>query len=263
METRSALMVPIKLEERVLGVAQVMSHRADAYADHHLRILEALMAQVAAASRNAFLYQQAREEIAERRRVELENLRLLREAEATALQQRTFLREILAGLTEGRLRLCDTPADLPEPLAPACGPLPLTAPSLRGFRGEVEKIALLQGLPDERWQDLIAAAGEASMNAVVHAGGGEAHIHAGPCGVVQVWVRDQGPGIAEEALHRATLEQGYTTAGTLGHGFWMMLRTADRIFLLTGPGGTTVVLELVREPPAPYWLRELETAAEW
>ncbi len=42
-----------------------------------------------------------------------------------------------------------------------------------------------------------------------------------------------------------------TTAGTLGHGFHMMLRTADRVFLLTGPGGTTLVLEKEREAPGP------------
>jgi PAS domain S-box-containing protein len=264
METRSIVMVPIRLEGRVLGVAQVMSHRADAYTDGHLRILEALMSQVAAAGRNAYLYQQARAEIAERRRAEAEreraleeNARLLRQTEEAARQQRRFLREMLVGMTEGRLRLCDSAEDLPVPLAPAAAaPIALSGPTLRQFRAEVERVALQQGLPDERWYDLLSGAGEASMNAVVHAGGGEARLHAGPDGVVQIWIEDRGKGIAEETLHRATLERGYTTAGTLGHGFWMMLQTCDRIWLLTGPTGTTVVLEQGREAPEPYWLRE-------
>jgi serine/threonine-protein kinase RsbT len=94
------------------------------------------------------------------------------------------------------------------------------------------------------------------MNAVVHAGGGQGSVYADPArGVVQVWVRDAGKGISEEALHRAILEKGFSSAGSLGHGFWMMLKTADRIYLLTGPEGTTVVLEQERTSPEPDWMR--------
>lgn len=59
-----------------------------------------------------------------------------------------------------------------------------------------------------------------------------------------------------DRLHRATLERGYTTAGTLGHGFWMILKTCDRLYLLTGTNGTTLVMEQDRTPAAPYWLSE-------
>ena len=98
------------------------------------------------------------------------------------------------------------------------------------------------------------------MNAVVHGGGsGEGRVHADPepsrSGPLQIWIQDQGAGIAEETLHRATLERGYTTAGSLGHGFWMILKTCDRIYLLTGPTGTTVVLEQEPQEPDPFWLR--------
>ncbi len=110
------------------------------------------------------------------------------------------------------------------------------------------------GFPDERWQDLILAAGEAAMNAVVHAGGGDGRVCIGDKGTLQVWVEDRGKGIAVHALHRATLERGYTTAGSLGHGFWLMLKTADRIWLLTGSAGTTVAIEQDRVPPEPQWL---------
>lgn len=255
METRSLLLVPIKLEERVLGVAQVMSHRTAAYTDAHLRFLEAVMAQVAAATRNAFLYQQARAEIAERKRVEEENLRLQRLNEAAARQQRTFLREILAGVSEGRLLLCDAAGDLPSPLPVAADPLELTTATLKTLRGQVEQVACGLEFEDTRWRDLATAASEAAMNAVVHAGGGQARVHAGPAGILQVWIEDTGKGIAEATLHRATLEPGYTTAGTLGHGFWLILKMSDRVYLLTGPGGTTVVLEQERTAPEPFWLR--------
>jgi hypothetical protein len=58
-----------------------------------------------------------------------------------------------------------------------------------------------------------------------------------------VWIEDQGKGIAFGHLPRATLQLGFTTAGTMGFCMKLMLKTVDRLFLLTGPAGTTVVLE--------------------
>jgi hypothetical protein len=57
-------------------------------------------------------------------------------------------------------------------------------------------------------------------------------------------------------LPRATLERGYTTAGSLGHGLKMMLQTADSTWLLTGEAGTTVIIQLARSAPAESWLTE-------
>ena len=91
------------------------------------------------------------------------------------------------------------------------------------------------------------------MNAAVHAGGGEGRVCAGTEGTVQVWVRDYGQGINVENLPRAALSKGYTTAGSLGHGMKMMLESTDRLWLLTSPEGTTVVMEQDRLPPAPTW----------
>ncbi len=162
---------------------------------------------------------------------------------------------MLFSVTEGRLTLCDTPAALPEPLPPACDPVALSAPTLRTLRQQVMSLAEESGMSDERAFDLLTAAGEASMNAVVHAGGGTGRVHSNPAtGTVQVWIQDEGGGIAEESLHRATLERGYTTAGTMGHGFWMILKTCDRVWLLTGAHGTTIVLEQERTPPDPVWM---------
>ena len=98
------------------------------------------------------------------------------------------------------------------------------------------------------------------MNAVVHGRGGTGEICSNAQGTVQVWVTDTGQGISMEHLPRATLERGYTTAGTLGHGFWLMLNTVDRVWLLTGPSGTTIVLEQDRMAPAPAWLRSVVEA---
>ncbi len=87
------------------------------------------------------------------------------------------------------------------------------------------------------------------MNAVVHGQFGHGRIYGSADGaVLQVWVTDRGEGIPVEDLPLATLQKGFTTSGTLGHGFKMILQTVSRIYLLTGPTGTTVVLEQDRVP---------------
>ena len=94
------------------------------------------------------------------------------------------------------------------------------------------------------------------MNAVVHGGGGWGTVYLDEdTGRVQVRVEDRGKGIEINSLPRATLERGYTTAGGLGHGFWMILKTADHIYLYTSPDGTTVVIEQERDAAAPVWMQ--------
>jgi len=120
----------------------------------------------------------------------------------------------------------------------------------------VREAAQGAGYSEERQHDLVTAASEAGMNAIVHGGGGTGQVSVGAGDTVQVRVEDQGGGIAMENLPRAALSRGFSTNATLGHGLKMMLETADRLYLLTDPGGTTVVLEQERERPLPLWLAE-------
>ena len=193
-------------------------------------------------------------DISQRKNAEAEEKRLRLEVEAGALRQRIFLREILASVTEGKLRLLDTPADLPEPLPLNLASVPLVASSdLRLLRNAAKEAAMDLDFSDLRWQNLITAVSEAAMNAIVHAGGGASRVRGDGAATVQVWIEDHGSGILMENLPKATLERGWTTAGTLGHGFWLMLQTVDRMYLLTGPTGTTIVLEQDHVPPPPVW----------
>lgn len=170
-------------------------------------------------------------------------------------RQRTFLKEMLFGLTEGRLRLCDSPADLPAPLPPACDPVNLAPMTIRQLRKQVASVGEDVHFDEERVQDLETAVGEAGMNAVRHAGGGEGRVHTDTnSGVIQVWIRDSGSGIDENLIHRA-IERGWTTGG-FGQGMFMMHRSVDRMYLLTGAEGTTVVLEQDRTPPIPPWMQD-------
>jgi anti-sigma regulatory factor (Ser/Thr protein kinase) len=153
---------------------------------------------------------------------------------------------------------------LPPRLAPVEGsgvePIALTPAALRTLRDRVTEAATVLGLDKNTGIDLVTAAAEAALNAVAHAKEGLAWVGGSPpTGTVQVWIEDKGSGIDLAHLPRATLERGYSVDKTpgIGHGFWLMLQTAHRVWLLTAPGGTTVVLEMDREAPEPGWLGNL------
>jgi PAS domain S-box-containing protein len=195
--------------------------------------------------------------------------RRMREEERAAAQsldqQRRFLKDVLASVTQGKLVLCDSAIDLPVPQHDiAIGePIALSRQALKAVRSRTTEAAARCRLPLDREQDLVTAASECAMNAVQHAGGGSARIYADAAsGRLQVWIRDEGKGIALSDLPRATLEPGYGTGGGgIGHGFFLMLSLADRLYLLTGPAGTTIVLEKRLVSQEPAWLQVAEGAA--
>lgn len=135
----------------------------------------------------------------------------------------------------------------------------LTRQTLRAVRTRATGAATRCGLLQERTQDLVTAASECAMNAVQHAGGGTARIYASAdSGKVQVWIQDEGQGIDFSSLPRATLEAGFSAGGEgIGHGFYLMLSVVDRLYLLTGPDGTTVILEQGSLKPDPTWLQSV------
>lgn len=175
--------------------------------------------------------------------------------EALLTQQGVFLRDVLSSVTEGKLLLSTSPAHLPPLLAPVGETIALTREGgLRDLRLRAQEAAQGAGHSEERQFDLLTAVSEAGMNAILHGGGGSGQVMVGEGGTVQVRVEDHGGGIAIENLPRATLSRGFSTKATLGHGLKMMLETADRLYLLTGPTGTTIILEQDWEKLLPAWL---------
>lgn len=246
---RSYLAAPVTSRAgEVLGGLFFGHAQAGVFAERHERILVTLCAQAAVAIDNARLYQAGQDEIAERRRVE-------QELQASKEQQQILLRDVLASVTEGKLLISNTPALLPVTRPPVGEPIHLTEQAgLWELRHRAMDAALAAGHSGERCHDLATAASEAGMNAIVHGGGGTAKVSVSQDGVVQVRVEDQGKGIAVENLPRAALARGFSTKSTLGHGLKMMLETADRVYLMTGPAGTTVVIEQDQVAPIPIWL---------
>jgi len=184
---------------------------------------------------------------------EAERKQLIAVSEASARQFR-FLIDVLASVTEGRLHLCESKKSLPRAAIPFGEPIPLTpVTGLAALRRCMRDAAKHAGYEDDRCQDLVTASSEAAMNAIVHAGGGRARVCVDDGDKIQVWIDDRGKGIALDQLPRATLDRGYSTKDTLGHGFWLMLRTADRAYVLTSQSGTTVVIEQDKTVPPPPW----------
>ncbi len=173
----------------------------------------------------------------------------LERSRSEARARQVFFRDVLLSVTEGRLHLCDTPSDLPAPLPLVTDTFAFSRETLSTVRHEAEAAAQARQFSGDERDALKTAVGEAAMNAIVHGGGGEAAIR-GDQRAVQVWISDHGTGISLSQLPRATLELGYSTKESLGHGFWLMLRSADSVSLLTGSTGTTVVLTVQHQAAA-------------
>jgi CheY-like chemotaxis protein len=185
-----------------------------------------------------------------------EQLRRLKDANASTAKQLALLQDVLASVTGGKLRLCVRPSELPKPLSSFGRPVALAPAAVQNMRRLAQEAAVACNFSCERSHDLLTAVSEAVTNAVVHGGEGKARVCVNDAGTLQVWIQDNGSGIDLQELPRATLERGFTTAGTLGHGFWLMLQTVDRLWLQSKASGTTVVLELDRIPPEPHWQRK-------
>lgn len=91
--TRSAIIIPLLFNREVSGVIQVMSYRKAAYTNENLRIVEALSNQIAIASNNARLYQQAQTELYRRQQAEEELQKLNAELEERVKKRTIELHE--------------------------------------------------------------------------------------------------------------------------------------------------------------------------
>ena len=175
--------------------------------------------------------------------------------QAALRQQQEWLRDILDSATGGVLKLCRTEADLPAPLSDT--PLAVEVieeKQLRQVRQSVQRLTRQAEFDRERAGEMLTAVHEATMNALHHGGSVRVRAYASEA-TVQVWIEDKGSGISLDKLPLSTLKQGYSTAGTAGQGWFLVLSFVDRADLLTGPEGTCLVLTMNREAaprPVPF-----------
>lgn len=110
-------------------------------------------------------------------------------------------------------------------------------------RAKAAEAGRAAGLSDDQVHRLISCAGEMLSNAVKHAGGGTASIHRRDSRFILV-VSDSGYGIDALDLPDVAFTRGFSTAGTGGLGYKLIIASADKVYLATGPDGTTVAVEI-------------------
>ena len=172
------------------------------------------------------------------------------QSQDTARKQYAFCRDVLYSVTDGKLCLHESMDSLSTALPERARISELSRDNLSDARAAAARVADEIGMPFKRKDLLITATGEALMNAIVHGTHSEMIVRAGD-GQLQVWVKDNGKGIPLENMPMATLQKGWSTQGTMGIGFPLILSTADTVDLATSPTGTTVVITMNNEPPIP------------
>lgn len=128
--------------------------------------------------------------------------------------------------------------------------VPITDDSSIGeARRQGQLAAQRLGFDEVKVGEFALLATEVSRNVLRHAGGGHAIIfgcknESGP--VARILALDNGPGIADVMK---AMEDGYSTAGTMGAGLGAMRRIAGSLEIFTASQGTIVFLELAENTP--------------
>lgn len=158
-----------------------------------------------------------------------------------------FYRRTIEAATDGKLVVCDR-EDIERLAGPAVAKWTLEKPEELGtIRHEVIELATSAGMDEERISTFVVAIGEAGTNALKHAAGGTVSLHRTRDALICV-VEDHGPGIQALDIPDVALTRGYSTAGTLGMGYKMMISLADRVYLATGPDGVKVAIVQMLTP---------------
>lgn len=126
--------------------------------------------------------------------------------------------------------------------------IPVNEPAdVKAVRDQARSAAAAAGLNETRTDDFALCASEAATNALMHAGGGWAAFET-KRGQARVCLRDNGSGIALSNLLRATLVPGWSGGRSLGMGFIIIIRCANRITLCTDEKGTMLLIEVTQQP---------------
>jgi PAS domain S-box-containing protein len=168
-------------------------------------------------------------------------------SERAAAEQHRMMRDayahVIAAVTGGQLLLLG-----PDEFEASLGDSILPPSAIREPKDVSRTRAALREELDRRAvsaecaERLVLAASEATTNALKHGGHGTVELH-DEDGVLQVVVRDEGPGIHFEDLPKLALVPGESTAVSLGMGFTIMLANCERVALSTGETGTAVLAE--------------------
>lgn len=172
-----------------------------------------------------------------------------KERERADEMRRGIYREVFHAATNGKIQLY-TPEEMANEWPNLEQGLPIEREQdVAAVREAARNVALESGVDAERAWDLALCASEGATNALLHGKGGTAAF-AGDGTSARVRISDRGKGIPLEDLPDATLRPGWSRGPmpSMGHGFVLMYKLADRVYLSTGPKGTTIIIEMCLEP---------------
>jgi PAS domain S-box-containing protein len=163
-----------------------------------------------------------------------------REIEASRAE---FLRRTIRAATNGKLEIVDT-----NELRTMYGKVVRTwkfgtPKEYSATMDESFRMAESLGLTGDGFNRFMCCAGEMLGNAQKHAGGGKASLYRRDHRILYV-VSDTGQGIDAINLPDVALVDGYSTAGSGGLGYKLIINCADKTYLATSPEGTTVAVEM-------------------
>lgn len=101
-----------------------------------------------------------------------------------------------------------------------------------------------QGCSQQHLAHIVLSISEAVTNAIKHAGYGLMQIRALDHGV-RISVADQGPGMDFDKLPNMIFQQGFSTKVSMGYGFSIIYRFADKIYLATSKNGTYLAMDFL------------------
>lgn len=154
-----------------------------------------------------------------------------------------FYRRTIEAATDGKLTIAER-SEIEGIAGPSAESWEIRNPGdIPTIRHGVQAAAESAGLREPRLGQLVVAVGEAATNAFKHAKEGRASVHNTKDGLLVV-ISDRGLGIPALALPDVALTRGYSTTGTLGMGYKLMISFADKIYLATGAEGTTVGIQM-------------------
>ncbi|MCX8052426.1 MAG: PAS domain S-box protein [Armatimonadetes bacterium] len=163
-------------------------------------------------------------------------------------RMKSFYRDTILSVTDGKLEILE-PDEIEKLCAsPVFPEIEICDARDVGLaRAEVRKAAEKAGMQPEQVDSLILCVGEAATNSFKHGGGGRLAL-CDEDGVIRVKVSDSGPGMDSLALPKIAFMKGFSTAKSLGMGYASILALADKVYLSTSPKGTTVVIEVAKQP---------------
>jgi len=149
--------------------------------------------------------------------------------------------DIIATLTENRVNLCLNTEEIVIKLGELVGSFDVqTTFDVQKSRHFIQGLILDQ--PPSLQSKILLAESEAATNMIKHSIGGTVQMYKKK-ELIQILVQDQGSGIPLHEIPKAILISGYSSKNSLGKGFLVMSRSADKIFINTSPSGTTLLME--------------------